>query len=69
MNIQTIDDVNDCVPFYLPHSLYLKPTARLNMTVALPTKVTGKSISNFDIMERMRQIILPERFSVLKVSV
>lgn len=68
MNIQAIDDVADCVPLYLPHSLYLKPIARLNVSVALPSKITGKSISNFEIMERMRSIILPDRFSVLRVS-
>lgn len=68
MNIQRIDDVSDCVALYLPQSLYLKPLARLNMSVALPTKITGKSISNYDIMERMRNIILPERFSFLRVS-
>lgn len=68
MNIQTIEDVSDCVPLYLPHSLYLKPIAKLNVSVALPSKITGKNISNFDIMERMRSIILPDRFSVLRVS-
>lgn len=67
MDIQTIEDVSDCVPLYLPQSLYLKPVARLNMSVSLPSKITGKSISNYDIMERMRNIILPERFSVLRV--
>lgn len=68
MNIQTIEDVSDCLPLYLPHSLYIKPIARLNVSVVLPSKITGKNISNFEIMERMRTIILPERFSVLRVS-
>lgn len=68
MNIQTIDDVSDCTPLYLPHSLYLKPVAKINMTVAVPKNITGRSISNYDIMEKMRQKILPDRFSVLRVS-
>uniref|UniRef100_A0A182SC04 RRM domain-containing protein n=1 Tax=Anopheles maculatus TaxID=74869 RepID=A0A182SC04_9DIPT len=66
--IQTIQDVNDCVPLYLPHSLYLKPLAKFNISVALPASITGKSISNYDVMEKMRQMILPDKFSLLKVS-
>lgn len=66
--IQTIQDVSDCVPLYLPHSLYLKPSARFNVSVALPNAITGKTISNYEVMEKMRQMILPDKFSVLKVS-
>lgn len=68
MNIQTIEDVSDAIPLYIPQSLYLKPIARLHMSVALPSKITGKAISNYDIMERMRNIILPDRFSLLRVN-
>lgn len=68
MNIQTIKNVSDCVPLYLPHSLYLKPHAKLNISVQLPTATTGKTISNWDVMENMRNLIQPEKFSVLKVS-
>lgn len=67
--IQTIQDVSDCVPLYLPHSLYLKPSAKFNVSVALPNAITGKTISNYEVMEKMRQMILPDKFSVLKVSV
>lgn len=66
--IQTIQDVNDCVPLYLPHSLYLKPLAKFNISVALPASITGKTISNYDVMEKMRQMILPDKFSLLKVA-
>lgn len=68
MNIQTIKNVSDCVPLYLPHSLYLKPLARFNISVQLPTSITGKTISNWDVMENLRKMISPEQFSVLKVS-
>lgn len=69
MNIQTIKNVSDCVPLYLPHSLYLKPYAKFNISVALPqSTITGKTISNLDVMEKLRQMILPEQFSVLKVN-
>ncbi|XP_059611554.1 A-kinase anchor protein 17A [Phlebotomus argentipes] len=68
MNIQTIRNVSDCVPLFLPHSLYLKPTARINISVSLPPAVVGKNISNWDVMEKLRSMIEPETFSVLKVS-
>ena len=68
MNIQTVYNVSDCVPLYLPHSLYLKPIAKFNASVALPSQITGKSISNYEVMEKMRQMILPDKFSMLKVS-
>lgn len=69
MNIQTINNVSDCVPLYLPHSLYLKPRAKFNISVQLPVAITGKTISNWDCMENLRNLITPDKFSVLKVSV
>lgn len=68
MNIQTIKNVSDCVPLYLPHSLYLKPFAKFNISVSLPQATTGKAISNWDVMEKLRHSILPDQFSVLKVK-
>lgn len=68
MNIQTIKNVSDCVPLYLPHSLYLKPFAKFNISVSLPQATAGKAISNWDVMEKLRHIILPDQYSVLKVN-
>lgn len=69
MNVQTIKNVSDCVPLYLPHSLYLKPSAKFNVSVQLPVAITGKTISNWDVMENLRKMISPEnKFAVLKVS-
>lgn len=67
INIQTIQHVGDCVPLYLPHSLYLKPLAKLNISVALPTKKMGKSISNLDLMEKLSTALRPDKFLVIKV--
>lgn len=69
MNIQPIKNVSDCVPLYLPHSLYLKPCAKFNVSVQLPAAITGKTISNWDVMENLKKIIAPDKFSVLKVSI
>lgn len=68
MNIQTVKNVADCVPLYLPHSLYLKPHAKMVISVQMPTATTGKAISNWDVMENLRNMIAPDKFSVLKVS-
>jgi arginine/serine-rich splicing factor 17 len=65
--MQVVENESDLVPLFLPHSLYLKPIAKLNICVALPSNVTGKSISNYEVMEKMRQMLLPDKFSLLKV--
>ena len=69
MNIQTISNVSDCVPLYLPHSLYLKPSAKFNISVALPTNKLGKTISNFEIMEKLTSAIKPDIYLLLKVKI
>lgn len=67
--IQVCRDTSDAVALYLPQRLYLKPFAKLNISVQLPTqKVHGKAISNWELMEKLRKIIQPESFSSLKVS-
>lgn len=71
MNIQPIespDNDTDLVPLFLPHGLFLKPFARLNVSVALPHMATGKTVSNWDLMDKLRSMIKPARFTVLKVS-
>ncbi|XP_064553511.1 A-kinase anchor protein 17A isoform X1 [Drosophila montana] len=69
INIQTIENVADCTPLYLPHSLYLKPLAKMQISVALPEKIkTGKSVSNLEIMDKLSAELKPDKFLVLKVS-
>lgn len=68
MNVYTCSDTSDAVEFFQPH-LFLKPIARLNISVQLPQlKLPGKTISNWEVMEKVRNIIKPEEFTVLKVS-
>lgn len=66
--MQTIQNGNDLVVLYQPLSLYLKPIANLSISITLPSNVTGKTISNFEVMDKLRQMILPDTFSLLKVS-
>lgn len=70
MNMQTIQNAADLVQLYAPLNLFLKPQASLTITITLPNTVgtAGKSISNFDVMDKLRQMILPDNFSILKVS-
>lgn len=69
MNIQVCRDTSDTVALYLPQRLYLKPFAKLSISVQLPPhKVHGKSLSNWELMEKLRKMIQPECFSLLKVS-
>jgi arginine/serine-rich splicing factor 17 len=66
---QTCRNTSDAVPLYLPQHLYLKPAARLTISIQLPNvKKLEKSISHWEIMEKLRSAIKPDEFSVLKVS-
>ncbi|KAK3728916.1 hypothetical protein QZH41_005427 [Actinostola sp. cb2023] len=48
--------------------LYLKPIAKLCITVSLPEiKVAGVSISNWEVMEKLKAMVSPDQFAVLRV--
>lgn len=68
MNMQTIQNDADLQILYQPLLLYLKPLANLTISINLPSNVTGKTISNFEVMDKLRQMILPDTFSLLKVT-
>lgn len=67
--IQPCSDVSDIIPLYPQQSLYLKPIAKLNISVHLPTlKLPGKTISNWEVMEKLKYWTIPDEFTSLKVS-
>ncbi|EEC08000.1 splicing factor, arginine/serine-rich 17A, putative, partial [Ixodes scapularis] len=67
--IQTCRDTSDAVELCESLGLYLKTVARLNVSIQLPQmKTPGKSISNWEVMEKLRQAIRPEEFTTLKIS-
>ncbi|KAH8315236.1 hypothetical protein KR074_006644 [Drosophila pseudoananassae] len=68
INIHTIENVTDCTPMYLPHSLYLKPLAKMQISVSLPPIKSGKSVSNLEIMDKLSNELKPDKFLLLKVS-
>lgn len=62
-------DVSDATLLSSSYALYLKPVARLNVSVQLPAlKSAGKSFSNTEVMQKLRQYAVPEEFTSLKVS-
>ena len=68
-SIQLCGDISDAVPLYLAANLFLKPLAKMDITVRLEiVKNIGKSISNYSIMEQLRRAVLPEVFTSLKIS-
>jgi arginine/serine-rich splicing factor 17 len=70
MNIQTIQNASDLLQLYAPLNLFLKPQANVSITITLPLSVgtSAKAVSNFDVMDKLRQMVLPDSFSLLKVS-
>ena len=68
-SVTVCSDPNDAVELFSPQGLYLKPIARLNVSVQLPQlKEPGKSISNWEVMEKLKKMIRPDIFIVLKVA-
>ncbi|XP_064637629.1 A-kinase anchor protein 17A-like isoform X2 [Lineus longissimus] len=62
------NDTSDAVELFEPQGLYLKPVAKLNVSVQLPQlKQPGKSISNWEVMEKIKHMIKPEQFINLKI--
>lgn len=69
-NMTTIvHDTTEAVCLSAEYNLYLKPIAKMTVSVALPQlKLPGKSISNWEVMERVKAMVAPEQFSVLRIS-
>lgn len=66
---QSCANTKDLVPLYLPQQLYLKPIARLNISLQLPNvKKMGKSVSHWEIMDNIRHLVKPDEFTILKVT-
>ena len=62
-------DTSDAVELCESHGLFLKPVAKLNISVQLPQlKSPGASLSNWEVMEKLKRMIKPDHFLVLKVS-
>ncbi|XP_023272439.1 A-kinase anchor protein 17A [Seriola lalandi dorsalis] len=64
-----VHDTTEAVCLSTEYNLYLKPIAKMTVSVALPQlKLPGKSISNWEVMERVKAMVAPEQFSALRIS-
>ncbi|XP_062862039.1 A-kinase anchor protein 17A isoform X2 [Trichomycterus rosablanca] len=63
-----VHDSSEALPLCGEYNLYLKPIAKMTISVALPQlKMPGKSISNWEVMERLKSMVHPEQFSSLRI--
>ncbi|KAK5599645.1 A-kinase anchor protein 17A [Crenichthys baileyi] len=64
-----VHDTSEAVCLSAEHNVYLKPIAKITISVGLPQlKLPGKSISNWEVMERVKAMVAPEQFSALRIS-
>ena len=62
-------DTTELIDLCAEEGLFLKPIARLSVTIQLPQLQAGQSISNWELSEKIRELIRPDVFpsaSILK---
>nr|XP_020022800.1 A-kinase anchor protein 17A [Castor canadensis] len=64
-----VHDTSEAVELCPSYGLYLKPITKMTISVALPQlKQPGKSISNWEVMERLKGMVHSHQFSTLRIS-
>ncbi|XP_015278547.1 PREDICTED: A-kinase anchor protein 17A [Gekko japonicus] len=64
-----VHDPSEAMELCAPYGLYLKPITKMTISVALPQlKQPGKSISNWEVMERLKGMVQTHQFSTLRIS-
>ncbi|XP_054710939.1 A-kinase anchor protein 17A-like [Uloborus diversus] len=67
MPFQTCSDITEAVALETSLGLYLKPISKIKISVQLPKlKVAGQSISSWQVMEKLKAMIRPDVFRLLK---
>ncbi|XP_054643614.1 A-kinase anchor protein 17A isoform X2 [Dunckerocampus dactyliophorus] len=62
-------DTTEAVCLSAEYNIYLKPIAKMTVSVTLPQlKLPGKSISNWEVMERVKAMVVPDQFAALRIS-
>ena len=68
MAAQVCNDTSDSVELCPARGLYLKPVTKLTILVGLPEiREVGITISNWEVMEKVKSMVAPVQFSVLRV--
>ncbi|KAM3910697.1 A-kinase anchor protein 17B-like [Leptodactylus fuscus] len=69
MIITPVYDDSEAVALSATHHLYLKPKAKLIISIILPDETEqGRAISNWDILEELKNVVAPDNFTSLRVS-
>uniref|UniRef100_A0A8C5PHS2 RRM domain-containing protein n=1 Tax=Leptobrachium leishanense TaxID=445787 RepID=A0A8C5PHS2_9ANUR len=69
MAVITVHDKSDAVELSATHRLCLKPRARLLITVVLPEdKDPCRPVSNWEVVEQVKNLVIPDHFSFIKVT-
>ncbi|KAM4700735.1 A-kinase anchor protein 17A isoform 2-T2 [Discoglossus pictus] len=64
-----VHDTSEAVELCNSSGLYLKPITKMIISVALPQlKQPGKSISNWEVMERLKGMVTNHQFCTLRIS-
>ncbi|KAM6181065.1 A-kinase anchor protein 17A-like [Erethizon dorsatum] len=64
-----VHDTSEAVELCPSYGLYLKPITKMTISVALPQlQQPGKSISNWEVMERLKDMVHNHQFSTLRIS-
>ncbi|XP_029459113.1 LOW QUALITY PROTEIN: A-kinase anchor protein 17A [Rhinatrema bivittatum] len=64
-----VHDTSEAMELCPSYGLYLKPITKMTISVALPQlKQPGKSISNWEVMERLKSMVQNHQFSTLRIS-
>ncbi|KAM8954130.1 A-kinase anchor protein 17B-like [Pelodytes ibericus] len=68
MAVTMVHDDSEAVELSTTHRLYLKPKAKLLITVILPEdKDPCRPVSNWEIIEQLKNLVDPDHFSFIKV--
>ncbi|CAD5118329.1 DgyrCDS7042 [Dimorphilus gyrociliatus] len=66
--INEVHDITEAIELYPPKNLFLVPINKITIIAILPAYLKkNRSISNWDIMEKLKQVIKPDYFIALKV--
>uniref|UniRef100_H2YNV9 RRM domain-containing protein n=1 Tax=Ciona savignyi TaxID=51511 RepID=H2YNV9_CIOSA len=69
MNTSLVSDLTDAVTLCDKLNLCLKPIAKVSICVALPKlKTPGQTISNWEVMEKIKAMCSPHQFTLLRVT-
>ncbi|XP_042529405.1 A-kinase anchor protein 17A-like [Dipodomys spectabilis] len=64
-----VHDASEAVELCGARGLFLKPITKMTISVALPAlRQPGKSISNWEVMERLKAMVATHQFSTLRIA-